>query len=73
MKNQLETFINRLRKIGIEIELSLNYPWVYLVKVNNNPIKEQFMANHGFTLGFATKKGFFTDITEIFKTIRKYR
>lgn len=47
--NIIDTFVRRLKKIGIEIELIGNYPWVYLDKVNGVRITEKFEGNHGFT------------------------
>ena len=74
--NVINRLVPRLRKIGIEVELIGNYPWIYLRKVNGNQVKETFCANHGFTIAFVPlndEKMELTDITEIFKTIRKYR
>ena len=46
--NEIEIFINRLKKIGIELELVGNIPWIYLNKVNGNKIQpEDYNANHG--------------------------
>lgn len=72
---KLNTFMQRLDKIGIEVDLLANYPWVYLHKVNGNVVEEKFMSNHGFTLAFITRDGLFsfTDTRKIFDTIRKYR
>jgi len=74
--DKIEIFINRLKKIGINIELSSNLPWIYLTKINNKKVKETFLGEHGFTIMFypiRKEQGFkFTDITEIFKLIRKY-
>jgi len=73
---KLEIFINRLKKIGIDIELVGNYPWIYIDKINGQRVTERFLGNHGFTIMFTpvklgqTKE--FTDIKEIFKLIRKY-
>lgn len=74
--NPLTKLVERLRKIGVEIECIGNYPWIYLTKVNGKRVIEKFRANHGFTLAFAAIKPGqetrFTDIEEIFKIIRKY-
>ena len=75
--DKLTIFINRLKKIGINIELVGNYPWIYIDKINGKKVTEKFEANHGFTIAFypvnpnQTLK--FTDIKEIFKLIRKYQ
>ena len=74
--NVINRLVPRLRKIGIEVELIGNYPWIYLRKVNGNQVTERFCANHGFTIAFVPlneEKMELTDITEIFKMIRKYR
>lgn len=72
----LNIFINRMKKLGIDIELMGNYPWIYIYTINGKRVKEQFLANHGFTIAFQpTIKGQkmeYTDIKEIFKLIRKY-
>lgn len=69
---KLIILIARLKKINIEIECSSNYPWIYLNSINGNKVKEKYLANHGFTIMFATS-GNFTDLREIFKIIRKYK
>jgi hypothetical protein len=77
--NVLNRLRRRLKKIGIEIEMAGNYPWIYLEKVNGNRIKKEdfFHGNHGFTIAFSPiKEGQnmeLTDITEVFKIIRKYK
>lgn len=76
--SELEIFVKRLKKIGIEVELIGNYPWIYLDKVNGNKLtKERYMGNHGFTIAFLPvrreERLRFTDISEIFKVIRQYR
>jgi len=70
----IKSFIERLSKIGINVELISNYPWIYLDKVNGNKVKEKFQGNHGFTVFFLTKDGVkITDISIIFNLIRKLR
>lgn len=77
--NVLDILINRLNKIGIEIVLAGNYPWIYLETVNGNRIKEEdfFYGNHGFTIAFLPtklgKKMEITDIKKTFEVIRKYK
>lgn len=79
MKDQLEILKDRLNKIGIEIELMGNYPWIYLYSVNGNKIKEKdyFYGNHGFTIAFLPIKRdiplTILDISKTFKIIRKYK
>lgn len=75
--DKLKTFIDRLNKIGVEIKLSGNYPWIYIDEICGQKVKEKFEANHGFTIMFLPTRNDspvsdFTDITEIFKLIRKY-
>lgn len=69
---KLEIFISRLKKLGIEIELVGNFPWVYLHKINGKTVTETYLAEHGFTLYFQSTDRFI-DLSEIFKLIRKYR
>ncbi len=79
MKHPLDRLVHRLLKIGIEIELAGNYPWVYIYKVNGNTIKEEdyYLANHGFTISFMSmserEEMKITDIKKTFELIRKYR
>ena len=73
---QLTTLKNRLEKIGIDVVFVSNYPWVYLHRVNGELVNETYEANHGFTVGFLPirrDRNFqFTELSVIFKTIRKY-
>ena len=73
---QLDTLKNRLDKIGIDVEFVANYPWIYLDKVNGQQVKERYQAEHGFTIAFLPvrrdKPFHFTDLSVIFKLIRKY-
>lgn len=78
-KDTLSIFVDRLKKIGIEIELMGNLPWIYLYSVNGNTIKKEdfFQGNHGFTIAwFPIRKDQIlkiTDISRTFDIIRKYR
>jgi len=71
----IKSFVERLAKIKIKVELVGNYPWIYLDKVNGKRVTDRFQGNHGFTIGFVPlrpdKEFYFTDIEEIFKQIRK--
>ena len=75
--DKIKVFVERLKKIGIEVKLVGNYPWVYIDEICGIRVKERFEGNHGFTLIFLPVRNDsppseFTDITEIFKLIRKY-
>lgn len=75
--DKLKVFIERLKKLGIEVKLSGNFPWIYINEINGVRVTERFEANHGFTVMFLPGRNDsppseFTDITEIFKLIRKY-
>lgn len=73
---KLTIFINRLKKLGIETEYFSNFPWIYIDKINGQKVTEKYQADHGFTVAFlpvrVDHEFHFTDITEIFKLIRKY-
>lgn len=73
---KLEIFIIRMKKLNINIELLGNYPWIYINTINGKRVKETFEAEHGFTIAFSPirkdQKLEFTNISEIFKLIRKY-
>ena len=75
-EKKIKIFVNRLKKLGIEVKLAGNYPWIYLDKINGKAVTEKFQANHGFTIAFLpirkNQELKFTDISEIFKLIRKY-
>lgn len=71
----INSFIRRLDKIGVKVELIGNYPWLYMKVVNGKEVKGTFEGNHGFTVFFkAIKPGQYdriTDISTIFKKIRE--
>lgn len=72
--NKLLVFKNRLKKIGIEVELAGNLPWVYLLRVNKKAVlEEDWDANHGFTIGFLKYEFNFAKLKRIFELIRKYK
>lgn len=75
--DKLGVFIERLKKIGINVKLSGNFPWIYLDEINGIRVTERFAGNHGFTVMFLPGRNDsppseFTDIKEIFSLIRKY-
>ena len=74
--NCLDAFVLRLKKIGVEVQLAGNYPWIYLLSINDVRVLETFQAEHGFTIAFLPiskeQKLKLTDTKEIFKLIRKY-
>lgn len=71
---KLSTFVNRLKRIGIYIEMSVNYPWVYLTRVDDHWIKEKRDSDWGFVLGYSKGGGNIDmlDTKELFNIIRKY-
>jgi hypothetical protein len=73
----LDLFINRMKKLNIDIELLGNYPWIYLDTVNKNKVKEKYYSDHKFIIGFLPIKQNqlfeFLDIKELFQIIRKYK
>ena len=77
--NVLNRLVPRLRKIGINIEMVGNYPWIYLEKVYGYRIKKDdyFHGNHGFTIAFYPIRKDqvmeLTDIRKVFEIIRKYK
>lgn len=38
---KLDIFKKRMKKMGIDIELIDNYPWIYIDKVNGNKIQRE--------------------------------
>jgi len=71
----MKKFIRRLKRIGIEVELAANYPWIYLTTINGNVVKEKYMAEHGFTAFWfpvnLTDNTKFTDRRKVFSKIRE--
>ena len=74
---KLDIFYNRMKRIGIDLKMSANYPWVYIDSINGKRVKEKFHSDHAYTIGFSPirmgQEFTFTDLTEIFKLIRKYK
>ena len=74
--DKLKVFVDRMQKININIKLVGNYPWIYIDEINGKRVTEKFEGNHGFTIAFlpvrSDRELEFTDISEIFKLIRKY-
>lgn len=75
-KDKLKVFVDRMKRININVKLVGNYPWIYIDEINGKRVTEKFEGNHGFTIAFlpvrADRELEFTDISEIFKLIRKY-
>ena len=73
MIDELAPFVRRLRKIGIELKMSCNYPWVYLEEVNGKPVKGKYCSNNQFTAFFYHINGDirFSDKDIVFNKIRK--
>jgi len=76
--NVLTILKNRLEKIGIEITLVGNIPWIYLESVNGNRVKyEDYNSNHGYTIAWYPLREdeeitLNYDTKRTFKIIRKY-
>lgn len=72
MTNIADKFVTRLQKIGIDVQLSGNYPWVYLDAVNGKHVWDTFRANHGFTAFFIVKDGVkWSDRRIVFAKVRE--
>ena len=71
----VSSFVSKLKRIGIEVELFGNYPWIYLDTVNGERVTERFMANHGFTAFFLSNdqrfRYTFTDSRKVFEKVRE--
>lgn len=68
-------FVRRLKKIGVEVRLVGNFPWVYLDSVNGKRVREKFYGEHGFTAFFIPVSNKlpvkFSDRREVFKKVRE--
>lgn len=62
---------NRLSKIGIQIEIGCNLPWIYLEKVNGVKIMEKKNARHGFCIGYTTRPCNLLHRRDLFRKIRE--
>jgi hypothetical protein len=79
--NELDVLVERLKKIGIEIQLTGNIPWIYLRSVNGNVIKQEDCknANWGHCIGWYPAFMYdeyhinWHDIKYTFELIRKYK
>lgn len=69
--SELIVFLRRMKRLNIDIELVGNYPWIYIDTINGKRVIEKFYGEHGFTIAFYPNYKI-TDITEIFKLLRKY-
>ena len=67
----IANFVKRLNRIGVDVELVANYPWVYMNKVNGVLVTEDFMANHGFTAFFVSRGERWSDRRKVFAKIRE--
>jgi len=74
--DKIEIFISRLEKKRIKIKLIGNYPWIYIYSINNKKVTDIYQSNHKFTVALlpirTDQEIQFTNISEIFKLIRKY-
>ena len=73
----LTLFLKRMKRLKINVQLSSNYPWIYMESINGRRVKDKFRSDHKFTIAFAPIRKDqivkFTDISETFKIIRKYK
>lgn len=74
--DKLTAFIYRTRKLGVDILLEGNFPWIYIVYINGKKVTEKFQSNHGFCIAYLPIRKNqdinFTDLSKVFKLIRKY-
>lgn len=73
--DEITKLVQRLERIGVDIDLAGNLPWVYLVSINGKPVTEKFNSEHGYTACYVTKSGCvnWTNTKLMFNLIRKYR
>ena len=50
----LTVFVNRMKKLNIDVKLGGNYPWIYIDEINGVRVKKEdyFLGDHGFTIAF---------------------
>ncbi len=70
----IDRFVRRLSRIGVDVSLECNAPWVYLTSVNGVKVEEKYRSKHGFTAFFlqTTIDGNtrFSDRRRVFQKIR---
>ena len=71
MRDKMSRFAERLKKIGIHVELVGNFPWVYLDTVNGVKVTETYKGRHGFTAFFLYKDPVWSDRRVVFNKIRE--
>lgn len=74
--NELNVFIDRMNRIGIQVELGANYPWIYLEKINGKRVIEKQHSEHGWTIALLSIKKEdrikFVNLKETLKLIKNY-
>jgi hypothetical protein len=74
--DKLEILVSRLDKIGIDIKLTGNFPWVYMESLNGKKVTEKHSSRYGFTIAYLpirkSQEIKFVNISGMFKLIRKY-
>jgi hypothetical protein len=72
MTNRITKLVDRLDKIGINVEFVGNFPWIYLDKVNGVKVTELYRGNHGFTAFFIhAREIVWSDRRVVFNKIRE--
>ena len=76
--NEVEVFINRMKRIGIKLELMGNIPWIYLHSVNGNRVERiDWSSDWGYVIAwlpvYDKKPILDEDIKRTFEVIRKYK
>jgi len=73
----IAVFVYRMKRVGIDVKLIGNLPWIYINEINGKIVTEKYQGDHGFTLALGSireaGKTKFTNISKIFNLIRKYR
>lgn len=70
MTYKVKSFVEKLAKIGINVTLQGNLPWVYLDTVNGKQVTERLGGNHGFTVFMWGNQVTWNDRKAVFKKIR---
>lgn len=68
----INVFIRRMKKLGIEVKFTANLPWVYASEICGKKVKEQKDSEWGYVVGYRNKVFKFVDTKELFNLIRKY-
>ena len=73
--NKIQILKRRLKKLNIHIDLNGNYPHIYLTHINDYPVREKRLSEHGWVIGYmptGDKPMVIVGVSDLFNLIREY-